>query len=869
MQVIKSQYKRFFIGFAGFIFWLVTCPYSWGQDNQKRMLSKEEYSLWSKLVARKLSKEGNWASYLLLYESQKDTLFVKNTKDNTTYSFPKAKDGEFNAEYQFACITRDTLLLQNLRTGSLTKTPSAFDFIFSANQKFLCILIKQANEKYTLEIRDNLNQIVERFFDVNNWYFEPKHKGIVYATTSNGNCSIGFIKLESQIKKKIILSNSNSSFQNLIWKNNSIAFLENNSVSPLLLSYNVLNSKLKEFNPISQKDFPSDIKISTEEYNSLIISDDGNSVFFCLKENPERLKTIDPNAVQIWNTKDRLLFDHKKYIGEFSLLDKMAVWSVKENKFLQVTDRQLPNGFLSADYNYAFIYDPIAYEPQSSFEGSFDLNIVDLKTGKRKCILKQYTSDLMPIPSPDGKYLCYVKDGHWWIYDIKKDRHSNLTLGLSESFFNENEDMPIEPSPYGMGGWSKDGKSIVLYDRYDLWQISIDAGVKKRLTRGREIQKTYRIKNFISGYPLNDIEAKKGTLDLTDNLILETKNKKTGESGFSKWSAKIGVSDLVWENKKVNQLSKALSKEAFLYIEQNYSLPPRLILYDGTSKEILQTNKQQDYFYWGKAEAIEYTLNEKRMQGILYYPAGYNPSVKYPMIVHIYERQFQHFNDYDNPTLQSNDGFSISNFTQQGYFVLLPNMNYEMGNLAESATKSVLAAMDAVIEKGNVDPKKIGIIGHSFGGYETDLIITQTNRFAAAVSGAAWTDLVSSYLYVGATFQRPDFYRAEHDQLRIGKSLFEDTESYLKNSPVLQAANVKTPLLGWTGSEDRHIHSLQSMEFYMALRRLGKTHTLLVYPGEEHNLDKRENQKDLTERIVEWFDYYLKDGMQQNWMEPK
>ncbi|MFH6968369.1 alpha/beta hydrolase family protein [Flavobacterium sp. FlaQc-28] len=158
-------------------------------------------------------------------------------------------------------------------------------------------------------------------------------------------------------------------------------------------------------------------------------------------------------------------------------------------------------------------------------------------------------------------------------------------------------------------------------------------------------------------------------------------------------------------------------------------------------------------------------------------------------------------------------------------------------------------------------------MGHSFGGYETDLVITQTNRFAAAVSGAAWTDLVSSYLYVGATFRRPDFYRAEHDQLRIGKSLFEDINSYLKNSPVLQAVNVNTPLLGWTGEEDRHIHSLQSMEFYMALRRLGKTHTLLVYPGEEHNLDQRKNQKDLTQRIGQWFDYYLKNGKQYQWMK--
>lgn len=868
MPVIKSQYRHLFIGLAGFFFWLTACPQSWGQDNQKRFLTTEEYSLWSKPVARKLSDSGNWVSYLLMFESKKDTLFVKNTKDNVTYAFPNARDGEFNRESDFACIANDTLLLQNLQTGIRSKIPAVFDFAFSANGKFLVTLIKQSNEKYTLQIQDNLGKTEERIFDVTQWHFEAGRKGIVYTEGSGQNHSIGFIKLEAVITKKTLFSNTDSAFQNPIWKGNTIAFLQSRKDNPLLFSYDIKNNKLKEFDPVSQKEFPSDMKISLEPYNSLIVSDDGNRIFFWLKENPARLKLIDPDAVQIWNTKDRLVFDHKKYIGELSLLDKMAVWSVKENQFLQITDRQLPRGFLSADYHHAFIYDPIAYEPQSNLEGPFDLYIMDLKTGKRKCILEHYSSDVIPIPSPDGNYLSYAKEGNWWIYDIKKDSHTNLTSGLPESFFKENQDMPAEASPYGIGGWSEDGKSIILYDAYDLWQIELDGSIKKRLTQGREIQKTYRIKDF-SGFRLNDIEAKKRALDLESGFILETKDKTTGDSGFSRWTLKGGVSDLVWESKKVNQLSKAKKVDSYMYIEQNYQSPPRLMFYNGSFKEILQTNTQQKHFYWGRAEAIEYTANGKNLQGILYYPSGYNPGLKYPIIVNIYERQFQYFNDYENPTLYWGDGFSISNFTSQGYFVLRPDIAYEMRNLAGSTTKSVLAAVDTVIEKGLVDPAKVALIGHSFGGYETDLIITQTDRFAAAVSGAAWTDLVSSYLYVGATFQRPDFYRAEYDQLRIGKSLYEDTNSYLKNSPVLLASKVTTPLLGWAGAEDRHIHSLQSMEFYMALRRLGKEHTLLIYPGEEHNLEQKKNQKDLAQRIGQWFDYYLKNGMQQDWMEPK
>jgi dipeptidyl aminopeptidase/acylaminoacyl peptidase len=259
-------------------------------------------------------------------------------------------------------------------------------------------------------------------------------------------------------------------------------------------------------------------------------------------------------------------------------------------------------------------------------------------------------------------------------------------------------------------------------------------------------------------------------------------------------------------------------------------------------------------------------VNGVKTKGILFYPADYKSEKKYPMIVHIYERQFSYLNDYENPSSLSPDGFNVNHITTKGYFVLYPDIEYVFGNLAQSVTQSVLSAVDKVVAMGVVDPAKIGLLGHSFGGYETDLIITQTDRFAAAVSGAAWTDLVSSYLYVSGTFKKPDFYRAETNQLRIGKSLYEDMQSYLKNSPVLLAQNVKTPLLGWAGENDRHIHSLQSMEFYMALRRINKEHTLLIYPDEGHELSQRQNQKDLSSRIMEWFDYYLKNGNRQDWM---
>lgn len=856
------------MGLLCFVVWLVTTP-CWAQELPKRALTKSDYSLWSKLLAEKLSNKGQWVSYVLMYESKKDTLFVKSTKGNITYSFANAKEGAFNGESLFACIARDTLLLMNLKSGRLTKTANVHDFSFSGNNLFLSLLLKQSNGKFKLVVQDVKGNKKLEIPNVSQWYHEPNRNGLLYCVASETGNEIGYITLGSQVRRHAILSGGKEKFQNVIWRGTTIAFVQYDEKAPQLLSYDTKSGKLNCFDSRKTPGFPKDMKVSDATYQTLTLSNDGEHIFFWMKEDLKDHLNIDSKAVQVWNTADKLVFDHKKFIGEYTLMDKMAVWFVKSDRFLQITNRQHPKGFLSGDCKNAFVYDPVAYEPQSSFDGPVDLYIVNLQTGNKKRVLERYSGDHLTIPSPDGKFLAYPKDEHWWIYDINTDIHANISASVPLSFFRQNQDKPNEKAPYGVGGWTVQDNSIVLYDQYDLWQVSVDGKTKKRLTKGREIERTFRIRDLTPApiYPDDQIVTKGSALSLDKGLLLEAIDKNSGASGFFTWTSKTGEKKKVWEAKKINQIIKASDSDSYTYVQQNYETAPALMYYQNTSKKIFQSNPQQKYFHWSKTEAIRYTIGGENLSGILYYPSDYKKELKYPMIVHIYERQFQYFNNYMPPSSYASDGFNITNLTTQGYFVFLPDMVFEKGNVGKSATQCVLTAIDAVIAKDIIDPNKIALTGHSFGGYLTDLIITQTDRFATAVSGAAWTDLVSSYLYVGTTFSRPDFYRAEHDQLRIGKSLFEDMQSYLDNSPVLRASHVNTPVLGWTGEDDRHIHYLQSMEFYMALRRLNKPHTLLVYPEEGHNLLKRKNQKDLGERIEEWMGYYLKNDKPKGWME--
>ncbi|MNK86512.1 Prolyl oligopeptidase family protein [compost metagenome] len=417
-----------------------------------------------------------------------------------------------------------------------------------------------------------------------------------------------------------------------------------------------------------------------------------------------------------------------------------------------------------------------------------------------------------------------------------------------------------------MGGWTKDGQ-IILYDQHDLWVVSVDGKTSNRITNGKETEKTYRVKLFDIELVTGNTQLLKYNVDLPQGFLMTVENKETGDSGLSYWNSKTGVKELVWGSKKITLVSKAENKNIYLYMDQSFTCPPRLMHYDGNTREIVQTNKQQQHYYWGKSESTEYIINNKKTKGVLFYPANYKKGTKYPMVVNIYDRQFSKLNEYVNPSLLSADGFNVTTFTLHDYFVLCPEIVYEFGNLSRSVTNSVLTAVDTILNKGEVMPDKIGLIGHSFGGYETDLIITQTDRFAAAVTGAAVTDLVSTYLYVGPLFRRPDFFRTENHQFRIGKSLYEDMPSYLNNSPVLLAEKVTTPLLAWTGKEDRHVNSLQSMEFYLALRRLNKEHILIVYPGEDHQIDNQKNAIDLNLRILKWLGHYLKNEPLEDWMK--
>ncbi|MFB9080218.1 S9 family peptidase [Flavobacterium procerum] len=854
---------------------LVACPLL-GQVKQKKWITSEDYSKWGTLRINNLSADGSWASYSVSYENARDTLFIKNIKSMQTFAFPQANTDTFAGSDWFFYHNAQGMNIFNLKTGRNTVIANALQYIYSPAAKKIIALTTSNGKEKTLLICALNGNIQKKISKLDLFIVSNDKKMLLYTTSKNGTQTISISDLTEAKQDKDLLK-CRTSFSNLIWhpKGNALAFTqkaEDESMSgTALLYYSLSTDKMyKSSKEYLIRNVLGD-SLSVAEKNKLKISDDSHNFFF-LVEQKYSAKKSNSSDLQFWNTNAKWIYpiDEKRKKSRKTYL---ALWLPLENKYELISNDTLPSYMLTGDKRYAVLSNPQRYEPQFDYEGKRDFYIKNLSSGERRLLLKNHSAHYdHTIPSPGGKYIAYFKDENWWIYDIKNGKHSNITENLGSNFASS-EKQYQNKDPYPVIGWTQNDKEILLYDAYDLWSLTPDGASAWRLTKGRETNTQFRLcgnlqksiaKSDYGGITYLPINMKQG-------LPLETVDSN-GNYGFYKWHPNTIKQILSSSNMRLDQLIESQRRNLIAYTEERYDLPPRLMIRNLSKKKskcIFQSNPQQKFFYWGKSEMINYKNSKgEALKGILFYPAQYSVKKKYPMIVYIYEKLAKDLHHkYLNPSQYYGDGsFNISNFTTQGYFVLAPDISYELGNPGLSAVDCVEAATKKIISAGLVYPDKIGITGHSFGGYETNFIITQSNLFAAALSGSAASDLTSLYLNIGNS-GRPDIWRFENQQWRMGRSLFEDKEAYDRNTPILYAKNITAPLLSWTGGDDKQVNWNQSIELYLALRRLKKKHILLLYPGEGHTLTKKENQKDLSEKFQEWFDYHLKDVSPADWIK--
>lgn len=863
--------------FIALIFGLVTCPVM-GQDGPKPVTEKE-YHLWGSLNVYGISDKGNWAHYNMHYDSGKDTLFITHTKTAKSYSFPRATVGSFAYEHTFACRRNDTLILLDLKTGKQINLAGVLQHQFAANGLHLATLEKGKGENQNLCIRDIQGKLLATVNNVSEWSWNHTKDAVAYTAGDAVGYTVGIIHLGQKYVREEISANRNP-FQTLVWQpsGSGIAFFTTDASARPALQY-FDGQKLRMLGP-DLAGLPG-MAISPDQNIALSISKDGRKVFFGVRSTVAIDSIPNPSSVEVWNGNDKELYPLRTERASAGHPQLLAAWWPATGKVVQVSTAEMPWVMLTGDGNHALVSDPLKYEPDYKFIADMDYWLVNIETGERSLFLERHSGwpNWLGV-SPDGRFINYYRNLNWYGYDLHTGTHTNLTAGIKAQWESSLSNPGAQNEVWGLAGYSKDGKWVLLYEFYDIWAASVDGKTRKKLTPGREDKIRFRFAENGDDFWLTNYDgAAARSRDLSGRQFVSARDMVDGTSGYH--VIEDGkIRPFAMGDGKISRIKQASKSAAVVFQHENFNTPPQIAYkMKGQSHTVYKSNLHHSRFTWGRSEMIHYKgLRDSVLNGALFYPVGYKPGVKYPMVVFIYEGTVsQPVHEYVNPGLYNLMGYNAANLTAKGYFVLRADINYTPGDPAHSAVQGVTAAVNTVIEKGLVDSGRIGLIGHSFAGYEANFIATQTGIFSTIVSGASVADIVMQYFSVSKEYNTADLWRHESQQFRMVKPFYDSREAYLRNSPIMHADGVTAPILLWTGGKDRNVLPEQSSAFYVALRRLQKKCIMLVYPDDVHSLHIPKNQQDLTTRTEQWFGHFLKDepadwitqGTQCNTTEPK
>lgn len=513
--------------------------------------------------------------------------------------------------------------------------------------------------------------------------------------------------------------------------------------------------------------------------------------------------------------------------------------------------RDVEPGVISRQWNYA--------APE-------DLYIVNMTTGERRKVGTAPRDNSMM--SPEGKYVYWYNDRNYYVYNIADGTTVCVSDKIELPLWEEEQDIPLQRQAYGVMGWTAGDTDLFVYDRHDIW--SLDPTGKRapvNLTKNDGRSRNYRYR-YIKTDP-EKINFEKG-----DEILLDVFDYTTKENGiaFMKIGAPVAPAINVLDKYKFTQINKAKNAPVYVFNKSNFNTSPNIwIAQNGnfkTAKRVTDSNPQMKEYSWGDAQLVKwYAYDGKLTEGVLYTPEDLDPNKEYPMLVVFYETNSEEL--YRHYVMEPSWSWvNYPFYVSRGYVVFVPDVHYTPGIPGEGAYNSICSGVEYLIDKYPfIDKNRIGIDGQSWGGYQTAYLITRTNMFACAGSGAPVSNMTSAF--GGIRWGTGDSRQAQYEcgQSRIGRNLWEAPELYIANSPLFKADRVNTPLLIMHNDEDGAVPWYQGIEYFMALRRLGKPVWMLQYNGEAHNIRARKNRKDITHRLQEFFDHYLKGDPMPLWMK--
>jgi dipeptidyl aminopeptidase/acylaminoacyl peptidase len=578
-------------------------------------------------------------------------------------------------------------------------------------------------------------------------------------------------------------------------------------------------------------------------------------------------KTPAPIQVDLWSWKDPLIQPMQKVRAEQERArNYRAVLHLADRKLVQLATPELPTVNPVDDAAHALGTSDLPYRMELSWDQTYnDTFLLDLKTGKPQRVLEHWGGAGTSL-SPGGKYVLYFdeRNGNWSSFRVSDGARVNLTEKLPVKFQQQN-DTPDLPGPYGSGGWTANDASVLLYDEFDIWEIKPDGTGAHMVTsgEGRKQRLAYRYRS---------LDPDEEVVPSNRPLLLSATNDDTRATGFYRVQSLANTAapeKLIMLDKAFGVPTKAKTADTLVFTLSRFEEFPNLWVSDSSFRnmqKISDANPQQPDFAWGRSELIEYiNADGKRLRAILTKPENFDPSKKYPLMVYIYEELTQGLHSYSMPNVGTS--INITRYVSNGYVMLRPDIVYATGYPGESAEKCVIPAVNTVVAMGFIDPKRIGIQGHSWGGYQITHLITRTNIFAAVEAGASVSNMISAYggIRWGTGMVRE--FQYEKTQSRIGAPPWDAPLQFIENSPIFWVKKIQTPYLTIHNDADDAVPWYQGIEFNTAMRRVGKEAYMFSYNGEPHGLRNRDNMKHWTVHMDEFFDHYLLGKPRPEWMD--
>lgn len=885
-----------------FIFFLAfTVSVLYGQEG-KKVFSLEDYPRWNRITSASMSDDGAWVSYGYKPLKGDDTLYIRNLKTDEVMQRPVCNMASFSPNSQWVVYMKNipekraeslrksnkkvyrTAVLMNLATRAEESWSRAESAQFSPNSDFLIIkkIAEGAESRGSDVIIKNLKEGWSiTLGNVREQRLNGQGTFLAYTVDAAGKSGNGLYLFEMATQRIRTLDTDTLDYSQLTWDDNMLSRSERGTKgTALAILKGWSDDKLNERNnnilifrnigspkqimtivdPTKVQGFPQGFVIS--EVGNLTFTLNNSGLMFAIKEQTEkqRLSRDSIANVDVWHYKDEQIqsVQMNQAAMERRMTNRAILWFDRMN-VIQLSDDSMGTVTMDRDGLIGLGRDPKPYISDIDWGGSAsDFYIVDGRTGQRTLIVKKITRAMGM--SPDSKYFLWFDEGHFHLYDVARRSITNISSKAPVSFFDVNEDHPNPNPSYGIAGWTQDGKSVVVNHLYDIWTLNIDGSGGQNLTGNYGTEKEIRFRLM----RLDDDRF----IDLKKPLLLTSYGEWTKKTGYSRLVPGKAPQTLIYDDASFSRVTKAQSADKYMFTRQTFvDFPDYWVCGPGFNdmKRITDANPQQSEYAWGRNILVDFTNSKgDRLQATVTLPANYVPGRHYPTLVYFYELMSQNHHIYSMPAYDDRPHFSV--YASDGYLIVRPDMKYETGRPGWNALDCLTEAVKKVVAEGYADPAHIGLQGHSWGGYQSSFVLTQTDIFACVVTGAPVTNLTSMYNILYKNTGTNNHGIIETGQVRMGKNLFEDFDNFVAQSPVFQAAGIKTPFLILHGTADGAVDWSQGLEFYNAARRLGKEVILLSYPGENHHLAVENNTKDFQKRMKDYFDHYLKGKPAPDWM---